>query len=110
MKRFACEKLATAAVSVISKQIFEASRPLFWNCSMTNGRNLSSPRLWPDRLIEHIASRSRSSASDTNQRNAFSITQRSIVRRDVVALRGGDEVIGRDDAPRFSSRMRNSSS
>jgi hypothetical protein len=28
MKRFACEKLATAAVSVISKQIFEASNPL----------------------------------------------------------------------------------
>ncbi len=31
MKRLACEKLATAAVSVISKQILEASRPLLWN-------------------------------------------------------------------------------
>ena len=78
MKRLACEKLATAAVSVISKQIFEASSPLRWNCSMTNGRNLSSPRLWPERLIEHMSSFSRSSASETSQRNAFSITQRSI--------------------------------
>ena len=56
MKRLAWLKLATAAVSVISKQIFAASMPLFWNCSMTNGRNLSSPRLWPERLMEHIAS------------------------------------------------------
>jgi hypothetical protein len=31
MKRFACEKLAMAAVSVISKQILVASRPLRWN-------------------------------------------------------------------------------
>ncbi len=29
MKRLACEKLATAAVSVISKQILLASIPLF---------------------------------------------------------------------------------
>jgi len=78
MKRFACEKLAIAAVSVISKQIFDASMPLRWNWSITNGRNLSSPRLCPDRLIEHIVRRSRSSASDTSQRRAFSITQRSI--------------------------------
>jgi hypothetical protein len=51
MKRFAWAKLAIAAVSVISKQIFEASMPLRWNWSMTNGRNLSSPRLCPERLI-----------------------------------------------------------
>ena len=35
MKRFACEKLAIAAVSVISKQILVASRPLRWNWSIT---------------------------------------------------------------------------
>ena len=79
MKRLACEKLAIAAVSVISKQIFVASRPLRWNWSMTYGRNLSSPRLWPDRLIEHMASFSRSSASETSQRKAFSMTQRSML-------------------------------
>ncbi len=78
MKRLACEKLATAAVSVISKQILVGSMPLFWNCSIANGRNLSSPRDCPDRLIEHIASFSRSSASETSQRSAFSSTQRSM--------------------------------
>ena len=40
MKRFAWEKLAMAAVSVISKQILLPSMPLRWNCSMHVGQEL----------------------------------------------------------------------
>jgi hypothetical protein len=94
MKRLACVKFAMAAVSVISKQILRPPMPLRWNCSITYGRNLSSPRLWPDRLIEHIESRRRSSASDTSQR--------SIDRGDAVALGRGDELSSHGRLPACS--------
>jgi hypothetical protein len=40
MKRLACAKLAMAAVSVISKQIFEASMPLFFSAAMHERQEL----------------------------------------------------------------------
>ena len=79
MKRLACEKLATAAVSVISKQILVASSPLRWNCSMHERQELVVAEALARQVDRaHRSSFSRSSASDTSQRKAFSITQRSM--------------------------------
>ena len=67
---------------------------------MTNGRNLSSPRLWPERLIEHM--RQLLALVGLGHQPAERVLDHPAIdrRRDAVALGGGDEVVRRDDACR----------
>ncbi len=99
MKRMACARLPTAAVSVISKQSRRGAMPV----ASSSSQHVVEEGLVAQRLAREVDGEAGVVAVRTRARQARATkaawtTQRSIERDQVVALGGGDEGAGRGDA------------